>query len=209
MKLGQWLWWVALGASATLSNGCTEAEGDARATAGFFGPLRITVPAGTSLDVQLAQTISSETADRGDSWRGVLVHPVVVDGKRVIPAGSMVEGAVIEAEEARKGGRAKLALGLRAIRVGDRKTRIAAVAEPVIAASTRARNLGAIAGGAAAGALLGKVIGGDGSDATKGAIIGSAMAAGAVAASKGYQVVIKDGTVLGFSVREDALVAMR
>ena len=211
MKLRQGMWMVALGACAAFACGCNQNDGEAQANtrSGLFGPPRVTVPAGTELEVQLAQTISSETADRGDAWRGVVTHAVIADGREVIPAGSMVEGVVTGAQQARKGGRARLALGVRAVRVSGRKTTITAEAEPMVAGSTAARNLGAIAGGAAAGALLGKVMGGESSDATKGAIIGSAVATGVVAASKGYQVVVKDGTELSFSVREDVRIAMR
>jgi hypothetical protein len=73
----------------------------------------------------------------------------------------------------------------------------------VIAGSTRARNLGAIVGGAAAGALIGKATS---DNATKGAVIGGALATGAVAASKGYQVVLSNGTVMTFVVSEDVAV---
>ena len=76
-------------------------------------------------------------------------------------------------------------------------------ANPVIAGSTRARNLGAIAGGAAAGALIGKATG---DKPGTGAIIGGAVATGAVAASKGYQVVLSNGTVMHFVVSEDVAV---
>jgi hypothetical protein len=73
----------------------------------------------------------------------------------------------------------------------------------VVAGSPRARNLGAIAGGAAAGAIIGKATG---DNATKGAVIGGAIATGAVAASKGYQVVLSNGAILRFVVRDDVAV---
>jgi len=71
--------------------------------------------------------------------------------------------------------------------------------------SPRARNLGAVAGGAAAGALIGKAAGG-GKGALIGGLIGGAAAGAGVAASKGYQVVIKEGTPLTFTVDEDKFV---
>ena len=83
----------------------------------------------------------------------------------------------------------------------SRLKELTAETDPVIAGSPRARNLGAIAGGAAAGALIGKAVGGDGKDAAAGAIIGGAAATAGVAASKGYQVVLKNGTELVFTVK--------
>src|SRR5215467_10174219 len=56
MKLDRWLWTVAFGASVALA-GCNHLDG----FSGLFGAPRITVPAGTEMEVQLAQTISSES----------------------------------------------------------------------------------------------------------------------------------------------------
>ena len=79
---------------------------------------------------------------------------------------------------------------------------IVASSENVVAGSPRARNLGAIAGGAAAGAIVGNNVG-DGRNATVGGLIGGAAAAAVVANSRGYQVVMRDGVVLTFTVRHD------
>ena len=211
MNLRHWTCGLALGACLALASGCNETSDEAQAggSSGLFGRQRVTVPSGTMLQVQLAQTLSSETTRQGDAWRGTLVAPVIVEGREVLPAGSPVEGVVVGAAEARRGSRASLDLGVRAVRVGDRKLAIAGAAPPVIAGSPRARNLGAIAGGAAAGALLGRAIGGDGDDAAKGAIVGGAVAGGAVAASKGYQVILKEGTRLTFAIEQDVAVAVR
>ena len=188
--------------------GCVQSERNAEAgggVAGFFGGSRVTVPAGAMIRVKLNQSVSSETAKPGDHWQGSVTSPVYVDGKEVIPEGSEVEGVVVAAEEARRGSRARLQLALRAVHVGDRRTSIDAKSEPVIAGSPRARNLGAIAGGAAAGALIGKATS---DEAGKGAIIGGALATGAVAASKGYQVVMPSGTVMSFAVNRNVSVRL-
>ena len=132
-----------------------------------------------------------------------MTEPLTVGGREVIPGGATVTGVVVEAVEAQRGNRAKLELGVRAVHIGDRKTSLEASAEPVIAGSPRKRNLGAIAGGMAAGALIGEAT----SDRPgTGALIGGAVATGAVAASKGYQVVLHDGAVMKFVVNEDVAV---
>ncbi len=170
---------------------------------GLFAGAHVQVPVGASLSVRLDETLSSETARRGDGWQGVVVNPVVIDGEEAIPQGAIVEGVVVATEEAQRGSRARLELGVRSIRVGDHKTSLHASAQPVIAGSPRARNLGAIAGGAAAGAILGEAI--DDKPGT-GAVIGGAIGAGAVAASKGYQVVLENGTVMKFVISESVAV---
>jgi hypothetical protein len=198
---------LALGFLAVL--GC-RASDDSQASAngksgflGLFGGARVNLPVGASMTVRLDETLSSETARRGDWWQGTVANAVIVDGKEAIPKGAIVEGVVVATEEAQRGSRAKLELGVRAIRVGDHKTSLHASSQPVIAGSPRARNLGAIAGGAAAGAILGEVI--DDKPGT-GAVVGGVIAGGAVAASKGYQVVLENGTVLKFVVNENVAV---
>jgi hypothetical protein len=159
------------------------------------------IPAGTAIDVRLGSDISSETAKVGDGWAGVTTGDIVAGGEVIVPSGSSVSGRVSGTLEAQKGNRALLDLEVTSISIDGKGEDLLANTEPVIAGSPRARNLGAIAGGAAAGALLGKAIGGDGSDAAKGAVIGGAAATVGVAASRGYQVVLKSGTVLSFTVQ--------
>ena len=203
MRMKNPCWLIAIAMVSAFAMGCVQSDSGSGGADGMFGGSRITVPSGTTLAVRLDQTLSSETVRRGDSWQGVVTSPVVVDGREVIPSGATVEGMVVAAEEARRGSRARLELGVRAVRIGDRKTAFIASSDPVIAGSPRARNLGAIVGGAAAGALIGEATS---DNAGKGAVIGGALATGAVAASKGYQVVLRDGTVITFVVKEDVAV---
>ncbi len=196
--------WIStlLLALAAGASGCSGANGSADASPlAMFHKSGPDVPSGTALDVQLATPLSSETAKPGDAWEGTTSSNVTVDGKVVVPAGTAVRGQVKAAREAEKGNRAMLDLELTSIETGGDWHDLTASTEPVIAGSPRARNLGAIAGGAAAGALIGKAVGGEGKDAAAGAIIGGAAATAGVAASKGYQVVLKTGTRLDFTVK--------
>jgi hypothetical protein len=166
----------------------------------------VTVPAGTDLQVSVDAKISSETAQAGDTWTGVIKAPVVVDGETTIPAGSTVTGTVTGAMGAERGSRAFLVLAVKSIDVGGKSYAVSAGTDSIIAGSTRARNLGAIAGGAAAGALIGKAVGGSGKGALIGGLIGGAAATGAVAKSKGYQVELKEGTELTFNVNKSVVI---
>ncbi len=160
------------------------------------------VPAGTAFNVTVNTQISTETANEGDAWQGVVKEAIVVDGKTVVPAGAIVSGVVTKAIPAKKGDRATLDLAMRSVEVDGRNYDVSGGTEEIVAGSTRARNLGAIAGGAAAGALIGRAVGGDSKGGVIGGIIGGAAATGAVAASKGYQVVLKAGTDLTFTSTE-------
>ena len=180
----------------------------ARASSGnWFAPKRA-VPAGTPIEIRLAASISSETARVGDTWSGVVTEPVIAGDRVVIPAGSVVRGVLTAAQPAERGSRAKLDLAIRTVVSKGKTYQVNAGTEAVVAGSPRARNLGAIAGGAAAGALIGKAVGGDGKDAAVGGLLGGATAAGVVSTSKGYQVVLKSGTVMTFTLNEQVAVRL-
>ncbi len=165
-----------------------------------------TVPSGTAVAVSVNTLISSETAKVGDTWTGVVKDPVMVDGRTIIPAGSTVTGTVTEVTPAARGSRASLDLAMSSVEVNGRSYDLHGGTESIVAGSTRARNLGAIAGGAAAGALIGKAVGGGGKGALIGGLLGGAAAGGAVAKSKGYQVVIKEGTGITFTTTESVAI---
>jgi hypothetical protein len=162
------------------------------------------VPAGTPIALTVDAQISSQTALPGSEWTGTVKSPVIVGSRAPIPAGSVVRGVVSGVKGAEKGSRAFLVLTVTSITVNGTNYPVSATTDSIIAGSTRARNLGAIAGGATAGALIGKAVGGSGKGAVIGGLIGAAATTGAVAASKGYQVVLKEGTELTFTVNQDA-----
>jgi hypothetical protein len=200
---------LALVAALWLLSSCNQTTLDAQAAnspGGRYSTSSHSVLSGTTIPVALSGNISSETANAGDAWHGNVTENVTAERGATIPAGSRVDGVVVGVTPAKRGSRAMLELGVRGIEVNGHRESIPASAEQVIAGSTRARNLGAIAGGAAAGALIGKVVG-DGKNAAVGGLLGGAAAAGVVAGSKGYQVVLTDGTVMSFTVSRT--VAMR
>lgn len=160
---------------------------------------------GSYLHVTFDTAISSETAQAGDSWTGTLKDPVYAKDQVALPAGSVVHGTVKDAKAAAKGDRASLTLTVDAVDVGGRSWPVPATADPIVAGSTRLRNVGAVAGGAGVGAILGRAIGGS-KGTLIGGLLGGAAAGGAVARSKGYQVVVKAGTTMTFTVAGDAVV---
>jgi hypothetical protein len=167
----------------------------------------VTVPAGTGIKISVAAQITSETAQSGDVWSGVVTEPLVIGTSAPIPAGSKVSGVVASAKAAEKGSRAHLVLAVRTIEVGGRTYHIHATADSLIAGSTRARNVGAVAGSAGAGALIGRAVGGSGKGALIGGLVGGLVGTGAVASTKGYQVTVKDGTEMVFTT--DDVVVMK
>ena len=205
-NLTRWAWLtlpLALAAFPLTMNGCMSSDAADGAAAALPGVTRwAALPTGTPLTVRFTGALSSETARAGDGWSGTVVSPVMVGSDEIIPAGSEVRGVVTDVIPAKRGNRALLDLDVRSVIVDGRPRPLLAGAEPIIAGSPRARNLAGIAGGAAAGALIGKAVGGDGKDAAIGGLIGGAAATGVVAKSKGYQVRVRAGSVLRFTVNE-------
>ena len=194
---------VALAATVALS-GCRSdqqaAQGgnDNNATSRVA---HVTVPSGTSLEVTLGNSLSSESANVGDTWSGS-----VANGRDGIPAGSSVSGTVSAVQSARKGDRAMLDLRLTSLTANGRSYPMHGSTEAIVAGSTRARNLGAIGAATAAGALIGRAVSGSGKGTIIGAVVGGGAATGVVSQTKGYQVMLKSGTALTFTTSEAVAV---
>lgn len=167
-----------------------------------------TIPGGTAMKISVDVPLNTEKANVGDPWSGTVKEAVTVGSAAPFPAGSVVHGVVAAVKGAEKGSRAFFVLRVTSIEANGRTHEIGATADSMIAGSTTKRNVGAIAGSAAAGALLGKAIGGSGKGAVIGGVLGGAAATGAVVASKGFQVDVKQGQEVVFKVDENTKVKL-
>jgi Glycine zipper 2TM domain len=172
------------------------------------GPKDYTIPAGTSISVQLPAEISTKTAKVGQRVSGNLTNDIVVDGKVVAKAGALVQGSVTQVISGSKtiGGKPTLALDFDNLTSegGDRpmNARITQVSEK----SDKAGDTAKIAGGAAVGGVVGHQISHK-NGAIFGALIGAA--AGTAAAKKtGKEVVLPAGTVVGLTLDQPVTVTM-
>ncbi len=183
----------------------SEAPAPEAAAPGPASAPGLNVEWGSYLHVTIADALSSETAKVGDAWSGTLKDPVYVRDQVALPAGSTVHGTVTDAKPAEKGDRASLTLEVTSVEANGQSWPILAKADPIVAGSTRARNIGGIAGGTAAGALIGSAVGG-GKGSLIGGLLGGVASGAAVARSKGYQAVVKSGTTMSFTVASDVVV---
>jgi hypothetical protein len=172
------------------------------------GPKNYTVPAGTSLSVQLPAELSTKTASVGQRISGNLTNDIVVDGKVVAKAGALVQGSVTQVISGSKTIGGKPTLGLTfdnlTFEGGDRPitARITEVAQK----SDKGRDAAKIGGGALAGGIIGHQFDSD-QGKVVGAIIGAA--AGTAAAKKtGKEVVLPAGTVVGMTLESPVTVTM-
>jgi len=164
------------------------------------GPKNYTVPAGTSVSVQMPAEISTKTAKVGQRFTANLSSDLVVDGKTLAKAGAPVQGSITEVISGSKtiGGKPTLGLTFDSMTFNGGDMPISGRITQMTAKSDKGRDTAKIAGGAAAGAVIGHQIDSD-SGKIVGAILGAA--AGTAAAKKtGQEVVVPAGTVIGFTL---------
>jgi hypothetical protein len=166
----------------------------------------VTIPAGTTLHVKLADTIASNTSKVEDAVRGELTQAIEVDGQTAVPAGARVRGTVLQAvQSGRVKGRASLAIGFDRLTVDDQSLDIRTARIAHVAAATKAKDAKKVGIGAAAGAVVGAIAGGK-----KGAAVGTAVGAGGgagyVAATRGDEVVMAAGTTVTTKLQEPLTV---
>jgi len=170
-------------------------------------PVGTTVAAGTQLRISFPAEVSTKDKVAGDAFTATLAEDVVVDGRVVFPAGSTVNGHIVEAVRPGKtSGRGKMVLAYDSIEAYGKSYSIDTVGAPIEGKSGTAGDATKVVGGAAVGAILGKVIGGSGSDAAKGAAAGAAAGTAASLLTRGPDPVVKAGQTLTVSMDRSVTV---
>jgi len=195
--------------TGTASTGTASTSTASAAKPAPSGPRQYTVPAGTSLSVQLPATITTKNARVGDRIAGNLSSDLVVNGKVIAKAGALLQGSITEVVSGSNkiGGTPTLGLNFDNLTLADGSdTRVSATIREVSAKSDTARDTAKIAGGAVIGAVIGNQTSSD-SGKVVGALIGAA--AGTAAAKKtGTEVELPAGTVLGVTLNTPVTVTM-
>ncbi|HET9940615.1 MAG TPA: hypothetical protein VFR25_05905 [Candidatus Eisenbacteria bacterium] len=169
----------------------------------------VSLPAGSTFDVELATRIHTGESNVGDKIVAKLITPLKGDdGSTIAPAGAVIHGEIAELTRASKSraeeDRASVKLAFTSVEtVFGEKTLAATVTnvESLKAGSTTKRDALVIAGSAAAGAILGKVAGHDTKDAMIGGLAGAVIGTGVVMAQKGHELEIPAGSKV--SLRSD------
>lgn len=153
----------------------------------------VTIPAGTTLRLDLSSSIASDTSKVEDPVSAKVREAVVIDGKTVVPMGASLAGVVTDvADSGRVKGRARIAYRFNSLTMADEQYDIATAPTSHVAAATKKEDAKKIGIGAGAGAALGAILGG-GSGAAKGAAIGGGAGTGVVLATKGKEVRLGPG----------------
>src|ERR1700682_5876669 len=120
-----------------------------------------TIPAGTKIPVVTDQSVSSKTAQAGQTIPATVAQDVTVGGKVVIPKGSAAKLTVSSVQASgRLSTPAKLYLRLRSVTVGGKTYTFATSSAGRTEGGKGKRDAGFIGGGAAGGAIFGAVGGG-------------------------------------------------
>jgi hypothetical protein len=132
-------------------------------------PHVVTLQSGTSLNIRLAETVSTDRKYAGDTFFATLETPLVIDGFIIADKGSKVLGKIT--------GLQKTLMQLAVTEINTTDGQRVPVATSVFekrAEAKRGQDAAKIGGGAALGAIIGAIAGGG-----KGAAIGAGAGAGA------------------------------
>jgi len=185
----------------TQSSTTTRSSSASTTTASGSG---VEIPSGTELDVRLTNALNSGTAQVEDRFEGTTLVDVVVNGRTIIPAGSVMRGVVTSVDPATRTNRtAKITVSFDQVTVNGRAYPIRGTVTQAIQGEGIKGEAGRIATGAGAGAILGGILGG-----VKGAILGTIIGGGGItAATEGKEVELPQGSVL--RVRLDSPVSIQ
>jgi hypothetical protein len=172
-------------------------------------PRQVTVPSGALVAVRMIDSLNSETAHVGETFKASLDVPILVDNDTVFPKGSEVFVKVSKVESAgRVRGKSELQLQLDRIFLGKKSYTLQSSTYENTGAAQGARTAKTGALGAAIGAAIGAIAGGG-----KGAVIGGATGAGAgvgvEAARKGEQIRVDSESRLDFRLEESLQVTLQ
>ncbi len=154
----------------------------------------VAVPSGTSVEVSLQSSLSTETASTGQSFTAQTTEPIVIAGTTVAPSGTTVQGEVTKVTKPGNVDQgAEMALDFQHIvtKNGDTHQFIAA---PITlkAASDTESDIERLAAGTVAGGIIGGIAKG-GEGAAIGALVGAGAGGTWAVMTKGDHIVLEPG----------------
>jgi hypothetical protein len=161
----------------------------------------VTIPVDTTVTIRMIDSVNSETARLGETFRASLDEPIVVNGQEAIPRGADVLTKLVADQQSGKiQGRTVLTLALATITVNGRPVDVTSTDVSQESGSRGARSAKVIGGTAAVGAIIGAIAGG-GKGAAIGAGSGAAAGTGAEVLTGGQKVRIPSETRLTFRLQ--------
>jgi hypothetical protein len=170
----------------------------------------VILPYGTVLPVRITEEISSKTAQANDLFHATIATNVIANGYTMLPAGTPVQGRVVEAKPAgHLVGSAVLTIELVRLTVdapGTEGTRLIGLTVQPLSSKGQGRGTNTAekaGGGAAVGAIIGALAGG-GRGAAIGAASGGALGTGVNAVTRGNEIIVRPEQLLQFRMNQAA-----
>jgi TolA-binding protein len=182
----------AAATSSAATQSSTSRSTTSSTTAAVAGS-QVEVPSGTEIDVRLSNALNSGTAQVEDRFEGTTLVDLNINGRTVIPAGSVMRGVVTAVDPATRTNRtAKMTVSFDQVTINGRAYPIRGTVTQALQGEGIKGETGRIATGAGVGAVLGGILGG-----VKGAILGTVIGGGGItAATEGKEVEVPQGSVL-------------
>jgi len=173
-------------------------------------PNRVTIPPGTVINIRLAESLSSDKNEKGDTFFATLDQPLIAGGFAIAERGARVEGEVVDVVRGGRGGSAAhLIVALTKVHTSDgQKVTIETTEFDQKGNSSGGENAAKVGGGAVLGAILGAAVGG-GKGAGIGAAAGGVAGAGGVAMSRGHNASLPTETRLSFRLQQAVTITER
>ncbi len=162
------------------------------------------IPVGTSITIRMIDSVNSQEARVGETFRASVDEPVLVDGQVAVPRGADATVKLVEDKESGKiEGRTILTLVLQQVVVNGRTMDLTSGDVSQSSGSRGSKSAKVIGGTAALGAIIGALAGG-GRGAAIGAGSGAAVGTGVQVLTKGQTVKIPSETRLTFILQQPA-----
>jgi len=151
------------------------------------------IPANTELDVRLSNILNSGTAQVEDRFEATTAADLVIDGRTIVPAGSVMRGVVSSVTPAgRLKRKAEMTVTFGQLTINGRSYPIRGTVTQAIEGEGIKGDLPKAGIGAGVGAIIGGILGGV-KGAAAGVLIGGG---GTIAATEGKEVELPQGSVL-------------
>jgi BON domain len=168
---------------------------------------KVEIPAGTSIRIQMIDSVDSSVNHVGDTFHASLAAPIVVGNEVVVPNGTDIYVRLVNASSAgRIAGRSELGLELDRMEYQGQVYPLVSNEYQQVGKSRGTNTAEKVGAGAAIGALLGAIIG-RGKGAAIGATVGAGAGTAAQVATHGQQVRIPSETKLDFVLQQPITVS--
>jgi hypothetical protein len=189
--------------SSTPSSSTTSSSTASRSSTATAPAGSVEIPVGTEIDARLQNALNSGTNQVEDRFEATTLVDVGVNGRVVIPAGSVMRGVITNVEPATRTNRtARLTVSFDQVTVNGTAYPIRGTVTQAIEGEGIRGETTRIGAGAGVGAIIGGILGG-----FKGALAGILIGGGGtIAATEGKEVQLPQGAVLRVRLDSPAYV---